>query len=398
MKCVFTLLLFVCLNLLLYVQLLAQCDRANAVNDYLTNYVANNFNVTELNWSGSRYSCNSGTYNQSVNNKILGRINYFRRITGLNDDVTFDSNLNQLCQQAAVMLEVNATLSHCNGTNNYPCNTWSCATIDAIYVAQRSVLASGHWSYFNPVTLYMQDRGDQNKPVGHRRWLLYPRAKTFGNGITDSKNVIYVSDNFFNPAQNSKPYVAYPPEGYVPAPIVFDRWSFSLANADFSNAYVVMTDPNGFSVQLNIIYVNGLYGDPAIVWEPQNIQHNNTSDLTYTITIGGIQNAQQNTYTYQTTIIQPSHPPACPNNMQWSDTYCECQQPVVASNCIDNIDLNNITIFSGLYSANDKVTSSGTVHNQATVWFYAQDRITLNSNFKVNAGANFKAKINACGY
>jgi len=393
MKCIITLLLCVKVNLLF-----AQCERAAAVNDYLTNYVANDFNTTELNWSGSQYSCNPGSYNYAINNKILARINYFRRITGLNDNVTFDGYLNQICQQAAVMLEVNESLSHCNGTGNYPCNTWPCSSTDAIYASQRSVLASGHWSYFDPVTLYIEDAGSNNQPVGHRRWLLYPRAQTFGNGVTNSKNVIYVSDNFSNQAQNSKPYVAYPPEGYVPAPIVFNRWSFSLANADFSNAYVVMTDPNGFGVQLNVIYYNGRYGDPAIVWEPRNIQLNNSYDATYTITIGGIRNSSQSVYTYQTTIVQPKHPPVCPNNMQWSDTYCECRQPVVTNNCLDNINLNNITIFTGLYSANEKIKSSGTINNQATVWFYAEDRITLNSDFKVKAGARFKAKINACGY
>jgi len=394
MKCVITLLLFVCLNLLLY----AQCQRATAIQDYLNNYVANDFNIGELNWSGSQYSCNPGNYNQIVNDKLLGRLNYFRRITGLNDDVTFDNNLNELCQQAAAMLEVNAALSHCSGANNYPCNTWPCSTTDAIFASQRSVLASGHWSYFDPITLYIEDPGLNNQPVGHRRWLLYPRAQTFGNGITDSKNVIYVSDNFLNPAQNSKPYVAYPPEGYVPASIIFDRWSFSMANADFSNAYVLMTDPNGFGVQLNIIYYNGYYGDPAIVWVPQNIQLNSNYDVTYTITIGGIGNVQQSVYTYQTTIIQPIHPPPCPNNMQWSDTYCDCRQPVVTNNCLDNITLNDQTIFTGLYSANKEIESSGTINSQATVWFYAEDRITLNSNFKVKAGAHFKAKINVCGY
>jgi len=342
MKYVITLLVCVSINLLLN----AQCERATAVNDYHNNYLANDFNVTELNWSGSQYSCNPGSYNQSVNNKILARINYFRRITGLNDDVIFDNNLNQICQQAAVMLEVNASLSHCNGTNNYPCNTWPCSTNDAMYASQHSVLASGHWSVFDPVSLYIEDHGTNNQPVGHRRWLLY----------------------------------------------------LSMANADFSNAYVTMTDPNGFSVQLNIIYYNGYYGDPAIVWEPQNIQLNNTYDVTYTVTIGGIRNVQQSVYTYQTTIIKPTHPPVCPNNMQWSDTYCECRQPAVTNNCIDNIDLNNMNILTGLYSANEKINSSGTVHNKATVWFYAEDRITLNANFNVKAGASFKAKINACGY
>lgn len=394
MKYVITLLLCVSLNLLLN----AQCERATAVNDYLNNYLANDFNVTELNWSGSQYSCNPGSYNQNINNKILARINYFRRITGLNDDVVFDSNLNQICQQAAVMQEVNTSLSHCNGANSYPCNTWSCGTSDAIYASQRSVLASGNWSVFDPVDLYIEDPGTNNLHVGHRRWLLYPRIQTLGNGVTDSKNVIYVSDNFFNPKQNSKPYVAYPPEGYVPASIIFNRWSFSMDNADFTNAYVSMSDPNGSNVQLNIIYYNGNYGDPAIVWEPQNIQLNSTYDVTYTVTIGGISNVSQSVYTYQTTVIKPTHPPACPNNMQWNDTYCACRQPVVTNNCSDNINLNNMTVFTGLYSANEKIKSSGTIHDKSTVWFYAADRITLNSNFKVKQGANFKAKINACWY
>lgn len=391
--------------------LCAQCPRELAVNDYLNNYLANKFTQQEVNWSGTAYSCNPGTYNSNINQKMITQINYFRRMVDLNDDVTFDAYLNQICQESVVMQEVNGMISHCNGVNNYPCNTWPCSTSNAIYAAQRSLLASGHWTYHDPVSLYIQDPGPNNQAVGHRRWLLYPKAKKFGNGITGTKNVIYVSDNFTNPSGNNKPYVAYPPDGYIPAPLVYDRWSFSIPYADFSYAYVRMTDDKGYGVQLNVIHYNGAYGDPAIVWEPTGIQLYNSYDKTYTVTIGGIRNSAQSIYTYNTTIIQPNHPPVCPANTTWNYTNCQCQNErvtVVAndeesaieeeSNCVDNINIPNQTILTGLYSANKNVNSSGVVNRNANVWFYAEDRIRLDSNFKVKAGAKFKAKINPCGY
>ena len=66
-----------------------------------------------------------------------------------------------------------------------------------------------------------------------------------------------------------------------------------------------MTGPSG-NVPLNVVSnnVTGV-GDPTIVWEPTGIITNSTADVTYTVTVSGIANAPQTSYTYNVVIIKP---------------------------------------------------------------------------------------------
>ena len=85
-------------------------------------------------------------------------------------------------------------------------------------------------------------------------------------------NATWVFDaNYGGPRPaTTKPYVAWPPEGFVPYPLVFPQWSFALSNADFSAATVSMTS-NGVPVSVSIQpYVTG-YGENTLVWVPMGL-------------------------------------------------------------------------------------------------------------------------------
>src|SRR6185312_8522029 len=113
--------------------------------------------------------------------------------------------------------------------------------------AANSNLALGS---FGPdsITGYINDFGANNTEAGHRRWLLYPQTQTMGtgdipagNGFTNA-NATWVLDGNYGTARPATRdgFVAWPPPGYVPYPVVFARWSFAYPNADFSTATVAV--------------------------------------------------------------------------------------------------------------------------------------------------------------
>lgn len=371
----------------------AQCPREIAVNDYLTNYEPNSFNLEELAFTGDIDACITGSYASHINQKMLDRINYLRRLVQVNDEVTFDATLNAKCLKAAVMQEANRIISHCYGENNAPCDTWLCSSPSAIEASQSSLLAFANWNSFDPIRTYMYDGGVVNKPVSHRRWLLYSKAKVFGNGLSENRNVLYISGNSGNPSTNQKDFIAYPAEGYMPAPIVYKRWSFVIPDAFFGNADVTMMDENGAAVNLQIIHKVGGNPEPAIVWEPGGIQLSNPQDTEYTITISGIEDAPQNSYTYTTTIIQPVHPPPCAGNLSWSITACAC---VPNHTCVDTLALANSQLANGLYAANLVLTSQSKLIASSNIEFNAGSEIHLLENFEVETGIDFLVDVASC--
>lgn len=372
---------------------MAQCPREVAVNDYLINYEPNDFDLEELAYTGDIDACLTGTYAASVKQKMLDRINYLRRLVHLNDDVIFDPALSEKCNEAAVMQEANRSINHCYGTNNAPCDTWLCTSPTAIETSQGSLLAFANWNNFDPIRMYTLDGGAVNTGVSHRRWLLYTKAKVFGVGMSENRNVIYVIGNSGNPSANQQDFMAYPTDGFMPAPIVYRRWSFGMPNAFFGNADVSMVDENGAVVSLTIIHKVGGFPEPAIVWEPDNVDLFNPNDVKYTITISGIEDAPQTSYTYTTTIIQPVHPPPCANNLSWSDAVCGCIQ---SNNCIDTLALNNTILTDGLYAANLVLTAENKLDATSTIEFNAANVIELLKNFEVEIGADFFVDVVGC--
>ena len=93
----------------------------------------------------------------------------------------------------------------------------------------------------------------------------------------------------------AKPYVAWPPEGFVPYSLAFPQWSFALSNANFSAATVTMTS-NGVPVSVSLqTYLTG-YGENTIVWVPMGLDATSQSttfpfsgtDTVYSVTVTNI--------------------------------------------------------------------------------------------------------------
>lgn len=272
--------------------------RQKVIEDYKTNYLGSS--VSSPGWTGNTASCVAGTVTDDVNQKVLQRINYFRRQVGLNDNITLDKDKNRKCQEAALMMHANGTLNHT------PPNTWKCYNADGAAAAASSNLHSVHSA--NAITGYIQDPGSGNFFVGHRRWLLYSRALTMGHGSTSGYNALWViGGGSPTPPKNMPAFICWPPQNYVASTLVFPRWSFSIPGADFSTTSISMTDSKGAIVPLNVVSFdkNG-YGDNTIVWEPTGILTSSTTDVTYNVKVTDVQlsGGETKSYSYKVVIVK----------------------------------------------------------------------------------------------
>jgi len=303
-----------------------QCDRQQIVDNYNNIYLGSEVSTLQLGWTGNINTCDPGTITNLALNNTLDRINYFRDLVGLPSDIIFDPILNQKCQEAALIMSANG------GNNHFPPPNWNCYSADGASAAENSNLAFNIHSS-DAITGFIEDPGIDNYHVGHRRWILYTRANTFGTGSTDNTNATWVIDvPSFNPVFYE--FVCYPSEGFFPAPLVFDRWSFGMPNADFSNTTISMTDEQGINIPLTIQPLLIGAGDNTIVWEPDQsyINLNSLEDIKYTVTISNFSVFGTNIpdYSYEVIIMTKMngsnlvHPPNCPSLTVWNEDSCSC--------------------------------------------------------------------------
>lgn len=267
-------------------------------------------------WTGSVVTGAPGTVSDAFLQAAVRRINYFRSMTGLTSNVVLDPARNAVCQQAALMMSAEQNISHT------PPSTWKFYTADAAAACAHSNIRLDWQGDEGALAIdrYIADDEPNNTGVGHRRWLLYPGQATMGMGAVPGDewtrpgtNATWVTDLINRPAK-APAATSWPPAGYVPAPLVFNRWSFSYLNADFSAATVRVTkDGVALAATLEAVQfqttANGggtFEGDNTLVWElPGNVV-SPTDDETYTVTVGNVRiDGQPQEFTYTVTSIDP---------------------------------------------------------------------------------------------
>jgi len=237
--------------------------RQSARDLYLHVYLALD---APIQWSGSVSACDPGTTSQSFRDSVLRRVNYFRIMAGVPALEGFADTYNQLDQAAALMMSANDDLSH------DPPDDWKCYTQAGAEGAGSSNLYLG---VYGPAAIsgYMRDPGSGNAAAGHRRWILYPNNRSTGTGDLpptagySSANALRAWDDYgWEPRpQTREEFVAWPPPGYVPYPVVYPRWSFSYPAADFDHAAVKVWR-DGSAVSLHRYTPEDGYGENTLVW------------------------------------------------------------------------------------------------------------------------------------
>lgn len=280
-------------------------SRMDVLAFYQCVYQASEGYEANMAWSGNVSAGIAGTTSSAFKNDVLRRINFYRALAGLPGDISFDAAKSAMCQEAALMYAANNSLSHT------PPDTWTWWTANAAEAAANSNISLGSYGP-DSVDGFMEDFGGGNELVGHRRWLLYSRARQMGTGDVpfgthNAANAIWVIGN---PKPAPAPqFVAWPDRGFVPDSLVPGRWSLSYPGANFSAATVTMTQ-NGSPATATIIArdSSGTMGDNTIVWVPAGIPTAVTSDMTYNVTVSGITGAgAPASHSYTVTLFDPDN-------------------------------------------------------------------------------------------
>ena len=286
-------------------------DRQSVTLFYRVHYqIAAN---VELQWTGNVETCDPGTADAAFVEAVNERINFYRRMAGL-APVTLDPVYNASAQKAALITTL-------NGLNHKPPASSRCYSAEAAQAAANSHLYLGR---YGPAAIdgYIQDHDEgfhNNYHVGHRRWILLPQLRKLGTGDFPGSerlhpaNALWVVDaSMRDPRPETRDgFVAWPPPGYVPYPVVYPRWSFSYPDADFSEAEIHM-QVNGVEMGIE---VEPLYEwrptEPTLVWLPSGMDSRAawprpSQDTTYTITISNVYaGGRWFSFSYEVTVFDP---------------------------------------------------------------------------------------------
>ena len=258
-------------------------QRQQAIDDYNSLYLASS---TTASWTGNVATCTPGTVSADMHAKTVKRINFYRKMVGLPYNMQLSTLLNEKAQKAALMMEAHGSLSHT------PDASWACYSADGKEGAGKSNLAQGGIGS-TAIDLYMKDYGAGNEAVGHRRWLLFSRAKTFGHGSTSNYNAIYCTHNFSNPAVAASllpEFIAYPPKGFVVQDLFVpqQRWSFSIPDADFSTVGITVKNSDNITISTTKYPLQAGYGDNTLVFVPNINSYAFTKDTKFSVEVRNV--------------------------------------------------------------------------------------------------------------
>jgi hypothetical protein len=296
-------------------------DRTASRTFFVDHYLASQH--TPQPWNGNAQLCNPGLPDPRFEEQVLQRVNYYRIMAGL-APVTLSEEYSRKSREAALLTTL-------NGLTHRPPATSRCYSADGAQAAANAHLYLGRYGP-RAVDGYIKDHNEgfnDNYHVGHRRWLLLPQLQVIGTGdIPGSEDLLpasaiwIVDRSIHDPRpQTREPFVAWPPPGYVPYFVVYPRWSFSLAGADFSGAEVHMTQ-NGQEIE---VAVEALYEwnptEDTLVWIPSGMDSWDEwpqpgRDTTYTVTITNINvDSRWLTFSYDVIIYDPAAPEEAPEEV-----------------------------------------------------------------------------------
>jgi len=248
-------------------------------------------------WTGSLRGCRAGKTSAKAQRATMESVNFARAMTGL-APVGWSAKLSARAQRAALIMAANNQLTH------YPPKSWKCWTKAGSDAASRSNLSIDYprLTAGGAVMQYLDDWGSPNIVVGHRRWLLFPFAETFGNALTKTTNAMFV----VGPVDTTNPnpaWVPWPSAGWFPSQAEpMGRWSLSSGDphADFRSAKIAVRR-NGKPLRLKKYAVHDGYAMPTVVWEVYGLKKTGK----YVVTVTGIKGAAAPAVRYTVNLFVP---------------------------------------------------------------------------------------------
>lgn len=219
-----------------------------------------------MGWTGSDSPGEAGTIGHSYRQAILRRINAYRAFAGLPGDAVLLTELSRMTQEGAFMMSHRDWAGHLVSPE-VPFYTKQAG--DAVRFSNLLLGETGP----RGIDRFIEDRGAQNYAVGHRRWLLFPENRFMGVGavpfrgfrLREALVVWVVGGNAPMPEREIDQAVLWPPPGFFPFPLVPERWSLGLADADFSKARIQVS-LNGNPLPANREQVVEGMAENTLVW------------------------------------------------------------------------------------------------------------------------------------
>jgi uncharacterized protein YkwD len=266
-------------------------------------------------WSGNAFSCARGDVAAGFRAEALDLLNAYRAMTGLPGDLVWDAVHESKGQRAALMMEANARLAHDWGppASPYDCTSdpglYACWTQDGCEAAKSSNIAPVVGDA-RVLSLWIEDAGN-HATLGDRRWLLSPRLFGPGLGATDQYTVLWIFGSTVRPP--APEVVAWPPPGYVPYPLVYAMWSFSVpVLTALDGSPTVTASVAGSPAPVTATVLPKYYADSTIGWTFDGGLPGvgpGMPDTPITITVDGLIGLGQTTYTYEVVVFDPATTP-----------------------------------------------------------------------------------------
>ncbi|WP_169514126.1 CAP domain-containing protein [Jonesia quinghaiensis] len=222
--------------------------------------------------------------------RSLETLNFSRSLAGLSP-VSFSADFNAQSEEAALVQHLQGHLSHTPSSG-------SCDLPTGVKASGEANISMGTHGARN-VLAYLEDGGDGNAAVGHRKHILNPGQEKMGIGFAGNYGAMYV----FGATDSSNPtpqWIPWPTAGYFPSEMEPNgRWSFTTTqqDVDFSSASVSVTRGDT-KVNAEIIHRDGSgarYGDQAGITfvVPESVRQLNDSQADVTVTVSGIRSGGQ---------------------------------------------------------------------------------------------------------
>lgn len=253
---------------------------------------------TPIGWTGDAGSCSAGDTSAEYQEATLTAVNYVRSLAG-QPAVTMSAAAHGDAQAAAMIMAANNSLSH------YPPADWACWTPQGATGAGRSNLTLGRTGP-KAIVGYMADPGENNRLVGHRRWILSTQNREIATGDTSRSNALTVIGLAKGPSNDQ--WIPWPAAGYFPWQLEPNgRWSLGKPGADFSQATVTVTLA-GQNIPVSPTVGPTGYGDPTISWDMQlpgsRTYDAHPRDTTVDVKVSGIRvNGAVTDYEYSVNLV-----------------------------------------------------------------------------------------------
>lgn len=239
-------------------------DKAAVTARYLADFAGTTTTRIDSEWNGNIAAGIEGTTGAAYREKMIRRVNFYRAMAGVPDDVREDVGLTPPAQRAALTMAAAGAISHT------PKPGWPFYSEAVAQTADTSLLALSA----NGLAIdgYMVDFN--HNPPGHRNWLLLPDLVALGIGDISAgpdqqtRRAAVTTPVTGTTRSARHGFSAWPPPGYVPYSLVYPLWSLNAPDTDMGAAQVKVMEGN-----VNLNAVLSYRGQTNITWTLPGYPH-----------------------------------------------------------------------------------------------------------------------------